>query len=82
MKVLCLSDSYSPGDSFMMEARIPTRKWKHYDLATVVARDDKKAGRFTGTTRHVEGNEAKELEGAGGRRRFDSMSSEESTAMT
>jgi hypothetical protein len=39
----------------MMEARIPTRKWKDYDLATVVARDDKKQSRFHAT--HIEGNE-------------------------
>ena len=45
------------GCSFMMEARIPTRKWKNYDLATVVARDDKKVIR--GNAQHIE----KETEG-------------------
>jgi hypothetical protein len=44
-------------DSFMMEARIPTRKWAGYDLATVVARDDKKVIR--GNAEHIE----KEMEG-------------------
>ncbi|WWC60650.1 uncharacterized protein I303_103224 [Kwoniella dejecticola CBS 10117] len=38
--------------NFMMEARIPTRKWKDFDLATVVAKDEKKGTR--GTTEHVE----------------------------
>jgi hypothetical protein len=38
----------------MMEARIPTRQWATYDLATVVARDDKKQSRFNAT--HIEGN--------------------------
>ncbi|OCF31834.1 sugar transporter [Kwoniella heveanensis BCC8398] len=38
--------------NFMMEARIPTRQWKDFDLATVVARDEKKTAR--GTTEHVE----------------------------
>jgi hypothetical protein len=38
----------------MMEAGIPTRKWKHYDLATVVARDEKKGSRFQGTAEHIE----------------------------
>ncbi|KAK8865577.1 hypothetical protein IAR55_000721 [Kwoniella newhampshirensis] len=46
--------------NFMMEARIPTRQWKNYDLATVVAKDEKKGSRFAGTTEHVEGS------GAGG----------------
>lgn len=40
----------------MMEARIPTRQWATYDLATVVARDDKKQTRFNAT--HIEGDEA------------------------
>ncbi|WWD18248.1 hypothetical protein CI109_102698 [Kwoniella shandongensis] len=48
--------------NFMMEARIPTRQWKNYDLATVVAKDEKKGARFTGTTEHVEGS----APGAGG----------------
>ena len=39
--------------SFMMEARIPTRQWKTYDLATTVARDDKKQSRFQAS--HIEG---------------------------
>jgi len=39
--------------SFMMEARIPTRQWKTYDLATTVARDDKKQSRFHAS--HIEG---------------------------
>jgi hypothetical protein len=39
----------------MMEARIPTRQWANYDLATMVARDDKKQSRFHAT--HIEGNE-------------------------
>ncbi|OWT40803.1 hypothetical protein AYX14_05634 [Cryptococcus neoformans] len=38
--------------NFMMEARIPTRQWKGYDLATVVARDEKKATR--GEAEHLE----------------------------
>ncbi|WVQ85732.1 hypothetical protein IAT38_007899 [Cryptococcus sp. DSM 104549] len=38
--------------NFMMEARIPTRQWKNYDLATVVAKDEKKGIR--GQTEHVE----------------------------
>ncbi|WVW80481.1 hypothetical protein I302_102464 [Kwoniella bestiolae CBS 10118] len=38
--------------NFMMEARIPTRQWKDFDLATVVAKDEKKGTR--GTTEHVE----------------------------
>lgn len=38
--------------SFMMEARIPTRQWKGYDLATVVARDEKKTTR--GEAEHLE----------------------------
>ncbi|WWC88190.1 uncharacterized protein L201_003095 [Kwoniella dendrophila CBS 6074] len=38
--------------NFMMEARIPTREWKDFDLATVVAKDEKKGSR--GTTEHVE----------------------------
>lgn len=36
----------------MMEARIPTRQWKGYDLATVVARDEKKITR--GEAEHLE----------------------------
>jgi len=56
----------------MMEARIPTRAWKNYDLATAVARDDKKGVR--GTTQHIE----KDGEPAdGGRvRRFPSIDSD------
>jgi hypothetical protein len=38
----------------MMEAGIPTRQWKDYDLATSVARDDKKQSRFHAT--HIEGD--------------------------
>ncbi|WRT66036.1 uncharacterized protein IL334_002987 [Kwoniella shivajii] len=38
--------------NFMMEARLPTRQWKDFDLATVVAKDEKKGTR--GTTEHVE----------------------------
>ena len=41
----------------MMEARIPTRQWATYDLATIVARDDKKQSRFHAS--HIEGDEAK-----------------------
>jgi hypothetical protein len=52
--------------SFMMEARIPTRNWKSYDLATVVARDEKKAGRFT---EHLE-KEGPAEDGEGRIRRF------------
>ncbi|ORY31590.1 sugar transporter [Naematelia encephala] len=40
--------------NFMMEAGIPTRQWKTYDLATVVAKDEKKTARFQGTTEHIE----------------------------
>lgn len=57
--------------SFMMEARIPTRSWASYDLATAVARDDKKGVR--GTTQHIE----KDSETDGGRvRRFPSIDSD------
>lgn len=41
--------------NYMMEARIPTREWTTYDLATVVAKDEKKGARFGGgTAEHVE----------------------------
>lgn len=41
----------------MFEARIPTREWTTYDLATVVAKDEKKGARFGGgTAEHVEGD--------------------------
>lgn len=43
----------------MMEARIPTRQWATYDLATVVARDDKKQTRFNAS--HIEGDEAEQV---------------------
>lgn len=43
----------------MMEARIPTRKWATYDLATVVAKDDKKQTRFNAS--HIEGDEAEQI---------------------
>ena len=56
----------------MMEARIPTRKWKTYDLATAVARDDKKGNR--GTTQHIE-KDAEETDG-GRVRRFPSIDDE------
>lgn len=41
----------------MMEARIPTRQWATYDLATIVAKDDKKQSRFHAS--HIEGDDAK-----------------------
>jgi len=56
----------------MMEARIPTRKWKNYDLATAVARDDKKGVR--GTTQHIE-KDGEEMDG-GRMRRFPSIDDE------
>ena len=43
----------------MMEARIPTRQWATYDLATVVAKDDKKQTRFKAS--HIEGDEAEQV---------------------
>lgn len=57
-------------DSFMMEARIPTRKWKTYDLATVVARDEKKGGRSGGITAHIEKEDDAKAYISGRRRRF------------
>ena len=59
----------------MMEARIPTRKWEGYDLATEVARDDKKASRFQGTTEHLEKQDEKDGDDSsdGRVRRFPSI---------
>ncbi|ODN83974.1 hypothetical protein L202_00012 [Cryptococcus amylolentus CBS 6039] len=66
--------------NFMMEARIPTRQWKDFDLATVVAKDEKKGLR--GQVEHVEtaaGGKpvADEIEAVGGQRpgnqRFKSL---------
>ncbi|KAK4684798.1 MFS transporter, SP family, sugar:H+ symporter, partial [Tremellales sp. Uapishka_1] len=47
--------------NFMFEAGIPTREWARYDLATVVAKDEKKGMRFAGTTEHFEGEKAMPL---------------------
>jgi len=58
----------------MMEARIPTRKWKNYDLATAVARDDKKGVR--GTTEHIEKDGESDEMGGGRVRRFPSIDDE------
>ncbi|TYJ52670.1 hypothetical protein B9479_006719 [Cryptococcus floricola] len=72
--------------NFMMEARIPTRQWKSFDLATVVAKDEKKGLR--GQVEHVEtapgaggkpkpvGDEIEAVGGGGerpGNKRFKSM---------
>lgn len=65
--------------SFMFSARIPIRKWKEYDLATVVAKDDKKASRFSGVSEHVEKGNAEEVPGGGKVRRFPSLDSNRST---
>lgn len=55
----------------MQNARIPVREWSTYDLATVVARDDKKQSRFNAT--HIEGD-AEESAGARARELKDSDS--------
>lgn len=38
----------------MMEAGIPTRQWKDYDLATVVAKSDKSKRRYADEAEHLE----------------------------